>query len=76
MYGTSLSGDTIRFNPIEALLLAAALCFLLMASGKSIDRESILVQLRHSEQYAVDGMKALYSSAIFLMSDGKTDYIS
>jgi len=29
--GTFLPGDTIRFNPIEALLLAAALCFLLMA---------------------------------------------
>ncbi|MGJ0191399.1 hypothetical protein ACR6A7_03535 [Pantoea sp. RRHST58] len=39
----------------------------LISSGKEIRKESILEQLRKSEKEALDGMKAVYASAIDLI---------
>lgn len=39
----------------------------LISSGKEVGKESILEQLRKSEKEALDGMKAVYASAIDLI---------
>lgn len=39
----------------------------LISSGKEVEKESILEQLRKSEKEALDGMKAVYASAIDLI---------
>lgn len=40
----------------------------LIASGKSVDAGNILEQLKQSEKMAVDGMKAVYASAIKIVA--------
>jgi len=40
----------------------------LIASGKNVEKNTILEQLRQSERKAVDGLKRVYAEAISLVS--------
>lgn len=55
---------------VYAVLGHAVSC--LLASGKAVETESLLMQLRYSEAQAVDGMKKLYAEAASIVEGGTT----
>ncbi|MCX3311123.1 hypothetical protein ORN12_19380 [Pantoea vagans] len=53
---------------IYAVIGHAVSC--LLESGKPVEKDNIVMQLRKSEEQSVDGMKKLYGDAALIVANG------